>query len=266
LFKVKIGTAGIAGTTGTCDEEGEESDDDFDLTKINPFASMAAAGTSTNCTKKNNIGFGGTANPPKKMPRHSYVASASRNSTKKEGTVVEETTRENSNSTTGFTPHYMSFVYKNKKKQKYCVLIISIPSGLCTDGNLDGKIMPKVVDGNSLTLHCEWPDAITDQGILVDALESEVDGDMSMGRLIIAFEQELDLIRDKMGLESFEGIGGTATIPLPFDCEGDIVLVNPKICGRTGACNLYVYLKARADSTKNNSYSFKATIAASTEK
>jgi hypothetical protein len=56
--------------------------------------------------------------------------------------------------------------------------------------------------------------------------------------MVISFEEELVSIRNKMGIEDYTGIGGTATIPLPFECEGDIQLTNPKICGRTGACIL----------------------------
>jgi hypothetical protein len=167
----------------------------------------------------------------------------------------------NTNSTQTFTPHHFSFVY-NDRKSEYCCMVINVPSGL-TSGGLDGKIHPTVSGCRTkMLLQVEWPSTFLKPKFMIAGLEKlleQKDGKGELARTCFnmanAYEQEILKIRNNLGMMDNIMPGGTASFPLPFECEKEIYLQNSTVHGSTGSVTTYVVMKKLEKAKKLQSLS-----------
>jgi hypothetical protein len=157
-----------------------------------------------------------------------------------------------SNSTTLYVPHHISFVYKDDARKLYVCNVISITTGLSTNGSgLDGKVRPKVSPcGKKLEVLVQLPKSFTSSVWLVDSMEECIADTVrtnsgwkkTMYNMEMEFQQELDRIREATGTTEEEPLYGVANIRLPFVCEQDIHASNTT-CDAKGTLALFVVLK-----------------------
>jgi hypothetical protein len=158
-----------------------------------------------------------------------------------------------SNSTTHFGFHHFSFVYEDDSRIPYVCVVVHIPTGM-EKGGLSGKLQAKVSPcGKKLVVKMEWPSVFYSSSWLIESIQAKICNKVpnvesfksTMYNLRHAFKREVDCIREKNDIEFDAAIGGTYSMPLPFQCETQIFTSTTTSDARTGTCVLTAILKKK---------------------
>lgn len=160
-----------------------------------------------------------------------------------------------SNSVENFGTHYMVFSFSDNNLKKYCVVLITLLSGIPVE-QLDDLIQVSLLPDKS-TLHFEsvMPTACFNKDLITDAVyqfftrKKKEHLVQTVSNMVLSFDTEVKRIRSKMNLKADQAISGTIDIPLPFFCE-KIAGQFHAVCPSTAANILYVLLNKKPPTTE----------------
>lgn len=137
--------------------------------------------------------------------------------------------------------HWVSY-WEDIKVGHHCTVAVSVPSGLFQD-SIQGIMTPAVAsDGMSLRIKCEWPSVLYNMDLLRAGFTSELSG-LSLANMVHASNKVCLDLREQIGVDTHQRIGGYCHVVLNHEVERKPVMVVPVECVETNGVVLYIILK-----------------------
>jgi hypothetical protein len=125
-----------------------------------------------------------------------------------------------------WSPIYWQTHYKNADRKNNVCVVLTLPKGVGTNGDISGSVFPSVSDdGLSLIVKCEWPEILLDTALIQHALLKEGVRMKTVVSLGLSAEDEIAEVKRKLCNVHSTSVIVTGKIPLKVVCENKIQMV-----------------------------------------
>lgn len=198
----------------------------------------------------------------KTLGRKASVISSTFTGEDEDDDFCEEVKKENvlSDSTRSYVPVHYTFKWHDATHEEYCTVVITLPSGVVINGNLDGIINVSLNEKCScLEYEVVWPEAFTSRKLVMAAVNKFTNNHATLHAVALSLNLQVLELKNKQGEVNYTTLGSVSTISLPFTVEPKIKGIYPMSDSATALHTVVIILKARVEGKQLNKFKMVAT-------